>query len=58
MRRTIAAIQSTILACPLISNDAKHYTLDLSPGKVVCDAPMESASRSPRINATFSYRLN
>ena len=39
-------------------SDAKHYTLDLSPGKAVGDAPVESASRSPRINTTFSSQLN
>ncbi|MEW6344706.1 MAG: POTRA domain-containing protein [Pseudomonadota bacterium] len=39
-------------------SDAKYYTLDLSVGKAVGDAPVESASRSPRINATFSYQLN
>ncbi|SDH70416.1 ShlB/FhaC/HecB family hemolysin secretion/activation protein [Paraburkholderia phenazinium] len=38
--------------------DKKYYTLDLSVGKAVGDAPVESASRSPRINATFSYQLN
>jgi hypothetical protein len=26
--------------------------------KAAGDAPVESASRSPRINATFSYQLN
>jgi hemolysin activation/secretion protein len=39
-------------------SDAKYYALDLSVGKAVGDAPVESASRSPRINATFSYQLN
>jgi hemolysin activation/secretion protein len=39
-------------------SDAKYYTLDLSVAKAVGDAPVESASRSPRINATFSYQLN
>jgi hemolysin activation/secretion protein len=39
-------------------SDAKHYSLDLSVAKAVGDAPVESASRSPRINATFSYQLN
>ncbi|WP_118179040.1 ShlB/FhaC/HecB family hemolysin secretion/activation protein [Paraburkholderia phosphatilytica] len=38
--------------------DAKYYSLDLSVAKPVGDAPVESASRSPRINATFSYQLN
>ncbi|WP_144154033.1 ShlB/FhaC/HecB family hemolysin secretion/activation protein [Paraburkholderia sp. BCC1885] len=39
-------------------SDSKYYTLDLSVGKAVGDAPVESTSRSPRINATFSYSLN
>jgi hypothetical protein len=39
-------------------SDAKCYSLDLSVVTAVGDAPVESASRSPRINATFSYRLN
>ncbi|MEM5385601.1 POTRA domain-containing protein [Paraburkholderia phymatum] len=39
-------------------SDAKHYSLDLSLAKALGDAPIESASRSPRINATFSYQLN
>lgn len=37
--------------------DTKHYSLDLSVAKAVADAPIESPSRSPRINATFSYQL-
>jgi hemolysin activation/secretion protein len=40
-----------------ISN-AKYYSLDLSVAKATGDVPVESASRSPRINATFSYPLN
>jgi hemolysin activation/secretion protein len=39
-------------------SDAKYYNLDLSVAKPVGDAPIESASRSPRINATFSYQFN
>jgi hemolysin activation/secretion protein len=39
-------------------SDAKYYSLDLSVAKAVGDAPVENASRSPRINATFSYQLN
>ncbi|OLL32040.1 sugar transporter [Burkholderia sp. SRS-W-2-2016] len=39
-------------------SDARYYSLDLSVAKAVGDAPVESASRSPRINATFSYQLN
>ncbi|WP_133649129.1 ShlB/FhaC/HecB family hemolysin secretion/activation protein [Paraburkholderia flava] len=38
--------------------DAKYYSLDLSVAKPIADAPVESASRSPRINAAFSYQLN
>ncbi|MGG1943924.1 POTRA domain-containing protein [Trinickia sp. NRRL B-1857] len=37
--------------------DNKHYSLDLSLAKAVGDAPIESPSRSPRLNATFSYQL-
>jgi len=37
--------------------DNKHYNLDLSIAKAVGDAPIESPSRSPRVNATFSYQL-
>jgi len=39
-------------------SDAKHYNLDLSIAKALADAPIESPSRSPRINATLSYQLN
>ncbi|WP_411189200.1 ShlB/FhaC/HecB family hemolysin secretion/activation protein [Paraburkholderia sp. B3] len=39
-------------------SDGKYYTLDLSVAKALADAPVESASRSPRVNATFSYQLN
>ncbi|BAO89966.1 ShlB/FhaC/HecB family hemolysin secretion/activation protein [Caballeronia cordobensis] len=39
-------------------SDAKHYSIDLSVAKAVGDAPVESASRSPRINATLSYQLD
>jgi hemolysin activation/secretion protein len=38
--------------------DAKHYSLDLSVAKATGDAPIESGSRSPRVNATFSYQLD
>lgn len=38
--------------------DAKYYSLDLSVAKAIADAPIESPSRSPRINATFSYQFN
>ncbi|MGN6317906.1 ShlB/FhaC/HecB family hemolysin secretion/activation protein [Trinickia sp.] len=37
--------------------DNKHYSLDLSIAKAVGDAPIESPSRGPRLNATFSYQL-
>ncbi|WP_177200401.1 hypothetical protein [Paraburkholderia diazotrophica] len=37
--------------------DSRHYILDLSIAKAVGDAPIESASRSTRVNATFSYQL-
>ncbi|WP_116137345.1 ShlB/FhaC/HecB family hemolysin secretion/activation protein [Trinickia diaoshuihuensis] len=37
--------------------DNKHYNVDLSIAKAVGDAPIESPSRSPRLNATFSYQL-
>ncbi|MBB5496381.1 hypothetical protein HDG37_000568 [Paraburkholderia sp. MM5384-R2] len=33
-------------------------SLDVSVGKAVGDAPVESASHSPRINARFCYQLN
>jgi hemolysin activation/secretion protein len=39
-------------------SDAKHYSLDLSVAKATGDAPIESASRSPRVNATLSYQLD
>ena len=39
-------------------SDVRYYSLDLSVAKPIGDAPVESASRSPRINATFSYQLN
>ncbi|KAB0635527.1 sugar transporter [Burkholderia stagnalis] len=39
-------------------SDSRYYNLDLSVAKPVGDAPVESASRSPRINAAFSYQLN
>lgn len=38
-------------------SDNKHYNLDLSIAKAVGNAPIESPSRSPRLNATFSYQL-
>jgi hypothetical protein len=37
--------------------DSKYYKLDQSVAGPVGDAALESASRSPRINATFSYQV-
>lgn len=45
------------VALGLRITDTKHYSLDLSIAKAVADAPIESPSRSPRINATFSYQM-
>lgn len=45
------------VALGLRLTDTKHYSLDLSIAKAVADAPIESPSRSPRINATFSYQM-
>ncbi len=39
-------------------SDGRYYSVDLSVAKALADAPVESASRSPRFNATFSYQLN
>ena len=39
-------------------SDNNHYSLDISLAKALADAPVESPSRSPRVNATFSYQLN
>jgi hemolysin activation/secretion protein len=39
-------------------SDVKHYSIDLSLARAIGDAPVESASRAPRVNATFSYQLN
>ncbi|WP_322009473.1 ShlB/FhaC/HecB family hemolysin secretion/activation protein [Paraburkholderia sp. J12] len=39
-------------------SDGKYYSLDLSVAKALADAPVESPSRSPRVNATFSYQMN
>ncbi|MBN3855117.1 ShlB/FhaC/HecB family hemolysin secretion/activation protein [Paraburkholderia sp. Ac-20340] len=38
--------------------DGRYYSVDLSVAKALADAPVESPSRSPRFNATFSYQLN
>ncbi|AOJ10417.1 sugar transporter [Burkholderia mayonis] len=37
--------------------DSRFYNLDVSIAKPVGDSPIESASRSPRVNASFSYQL-
>ncbi|WP_323118040.1 ShlB/FhaC/HecB family hemolysin secretion/activation protein [Burkholderia alba] len=39
-------------------SDSRFYNIDLSVAKPIGDAPVESASRSPRVNASFSYQLN
>ncbi|MBB5445856.1 hypothetical protein [Paraburkholderia sp. WSM4177] len=39
-------------------SDAHCYSLDVSVGKALGDAPLESASHSPRINARFRCQLN
>ncbi|MDR5774070.1 MULTISPECIES: POTRA domain-containing protein [unclassified Caballeronia] len=39
-------------------SDSKHYSIDLSVAKATGDAPVESASRSPRVNASLSYQLD
>ncbi|MGF6610043.1 hemolysin activation/secretion protein [Paraburkholderia sp. WSM4175] len=39
-------------------SDAHYYSLDVSVGKTLGDAPLESASHSPCINARFRYQLN
>jgi hemolysin activation/secretion protein len=46
------------IALGLRMTDGKYYSLDLSVARAVADAPIESPSRTPRINATFSYQLN
>lgn len=39
-------------------SDSHHYNIDVSVAKAVGDAPIESPSRAPRLNASFSYQLN
>jgi hemolysin activation/secretion protein len=39
-------------------SDTKHYSIDLSLARAIGDAPVESSSRSPRVNASFSWALN
>ena len=54
---TAAPSKLASVALGLRVTDEKHYSLDLSIAKAVGDAPIESPSRSPRLNATFSYQL-
>nr|WP_246541594.1 POTRA domain-containing protein [Collimonas antrihumi] len=39
-------------------SDDRYYTLDLSLAKPVADVPVNSSSRSPRVNASYSYQLD
>jgi hemolysin activation/secretion protein len=39
-------------------SDTKHYSIDVSVARAIGDAPIESSSRSPRVNAAFSWQLN
>ncbi|AEK60684.1 putative activation/secretion signal peptide protein [Collimonas fungivorans Ter331] len=39
-------------------SDGRYYTLDLSLAKPVADIPVNSSSRSPRVNASYSYQLD
>ncbi|SFA80612.1 Hemolysin activation/secretion protein [Collimonas sp. OK607] len=39
-------------------SDDRYYTLDLSLAKPVGDVPINSSSRSPRVNASYSYQLD
>jgi len=39
-------------------SDGRYYTLDLSLAKPVGDVPINSSSRSPRVNASYSYQLD
>jgi hemolysin activation/secretion protein len=39
-------------------SDGRYYTLDLSLAKPVADVPVNSSSRSPRVNASYSYQLD
>jgi hemolysin activation/secretion protein len=50
--------QLSSLALGFRISDTKYYSLDISIAKALGDAPVENLSRSPRINATFSYQLN
>ncbi|WP_061532375.1 ShlB/FhaC/HecB family hemolysin secretion/activation protein [Collimonas arenae] len=39
-------------------SDGRYYTLDLSLAKPVADVPANSTSRSPRVNAMYSYQMD
>ncbi|MGI4858608.1 MAG: ShlB/FhaC/HecB family hemolysin secretion/activation protein [Janthinobacterium lividum] len=46
------------IAAGMRVSDSHYYSLDLSVGLPVGDTPVESSSRKPRVNATFSYQLD
>lgn len=50
--------QIASVAAGLRFSDNQHYNLDLSIAKPVGSAPVESGSRSPRVNASVSYQFN
>lgn len=50
--------QIASVAAGLRLTDNQHYNLDLSIARPVGSAPVESGSRSPRVNASFSYQFN
>jgi hemolysin activation/secretion protein len=52
--RTQSPSKLSSIAIGLRLSDAKYYNPDVSVAKPVGDAPVQSASCSPRINATFS----
>ncbi|WP_194270657.1 ShlB/FhaC/HecB family hemolysin secretion/activation protein [Glaciimonas soli] len=39
-------------------SDSRYYTLDLSLAQPVADIPINATSRSPRVNATYSYQTD
>jgi hemolysin activation/secretion protein len=55
---TLSSSKLSSIAFGFRISDAKYCSLDLSVAMAAGDAPVESASRSPRINAIFSYQLN
>jgi hemolysin activation/secretion protein len=57
-KSSAAPVRLASLSVGLRISDSRFYSLDLSVGKAVGDAPIESSSRNPRINATFSYQLD